>query len=216
MSNGIFNVENKFWQFLNKMTDLFFLSLLAVIFSLPIITAGGALCGFYYGAMRLYENTDGGVWSDFWYGFRSGLRKATPIWLLQLLVMAVLLLNLWISLHLTSMLALGLTALSAVALGMVLIVSFFAFPIASRYTFGLGKILKDAMSISIGFFPHGLALLVIAGFCVAAAVRFPLVAVFVPAVAGYQVARVNVWIFGKFERNEEDRMRRSHDEQTNQ
>lgn len=216
MSGGIFNVENKFWQFLNKMTDLFLLSILAVLFSLPVITAGGAMCGFYYGAMRLYEDTDGGVWQDFWYGFRSGLRQATPIWLLQLAVMAVLALNLWISLHIQSMLAIALTALSLVMLAMVLIASFFAYPIAARYTFNRRKILRDALSTAVSFFPHGFALLVIAGVGVAAAVKFPYVAVFVPAVVGYQIARVNVWIFNKFQRNQEDKAGKNNDEQTSQ
>ena len=195
MNKGLFDVENKVWQFLNKMTDLILLSVLSMIFSIPVVTAGAAQCGFYYGAMRLHEDLDGGIWSDFWYGFRTSLSKGTVLWLLQLVATAALLVNLWIGLLL------------------VCAVFFYAYPIAARYSFGLKKILRDAVAIALGFLPHSLALLAIFAAGVAAAVYVPYVALFMPAVVGYQIARVNAWVFRKFEGVEAGR---DHDEQTSE
>lgn len=213
MNKGLFDVENKVWQFLNKMTDLMLLSVLSVAFSIPIVTAGAAQCGFYYGAMRLHEDMDGGIWADFWHGFRTNIRKGTALWLLQLVVTAVLLLNLWLSLHMESAFVVGLMALSAVTLAMTLAMSFYAYPIAARYSFDFGKILRDAASIAMGFLPHSIALLAIGAVCIAAAVYIPYVAIFMPAVMGYQIARVNVWVFRKFEGSG---IGREHDEQTSE
>ena len=213
MNKGLFDVENKVWQFLNKMTDLVLLSVLSMIFSIPVVTAGAAQCGFYYGAMRLHEDMDGGIWSDFWYGFRTSLGKGTVLWLLQLVATAVLLVNFWIGLHMDSAIAVGLVVLSAVTLLLVCAVFFYAYPIAARYSFKLKKILRDALAIALGFLPHSLALLVIFAAGVAAAVYVPYVALFVPAVVGYQIARVNVWVFRKFEGVKAGR---DHDEQTSE
>lgn len=209
MNRGLFDVENKLWQFLNKMTDLVLLSVLAFVFSIPVVTAGAAQCGFYYGAMRLYEDMDSGVWTDFWHGFCTSIRAGSALWLMQLAAVAVLLLNLWIGLHWESAFAVVLLVLSAVLLVLVLAVCFYAYPIAARYNFSLGKILRDAMSISVGFLPHSFALLVVGAACIAAGIYIPYVAFFMPAIFGYQVARVNVWVFRKFESGETGR---EHDE----
>lgn len=209
MNKGLFDVENKVWQFLNKMTDLILLSVLSMAFSIPVITAGAAQCGFYYGAMRLHEDMDGGVWADFWHGFRTSLRKGTVLWLLQLGVTAVLLMNVWLGLHTGSAVTVVLMALSVVTLAMVCAVFFYAYPIAARYSFELKKILRDAVSVALGFLPHSLALLAILAAGVAVAFYVPYVALFMPAVVGYQVARVNVWLFRKFEGVEAGR---DHDE----
>ena len=213
MNKGLFDVENKVWQFLNKMTDLILLSVLSMAFSIPIVTAGAARCGFYYGAMRLHEDLDGGIWSDFWYGFCTSLGKGTVLWMLQLGSTAVLLVNFWIGLHMDSAVAVGLVVLSAVTLLLTCAAFFYAYPIAARYRFGLKKIIRDAVAIALGFLPHSLALLAIFAAGVAAAVYVPYVALFMPAVVGYQIVRVNAWVFRKFEGVEAGR---NHDEQTSE
>lgn len=214
MGGGIFNVENKMWQFLNRMTDLFMLSMLAVVFSIPVVTIGSAMCGFYFGAMRIFEDTDGGVWSDFWYAFRKSFRQATILWLCQLAAAGVLLLNLWLSMNMEGIAAVIVFALSAVVLLFVGMVSMFAYPMTARYRFSLRKILSDSVSIVIGWFPHACALAVLAALLVYAAYRFHYLILFVPAVLGYQIARVNTWIFQKFERYDAKNTEDKQDEHT--
>ena len=41
MSSGIFNPQNRFWQTLDHFADLLILSLLWLVCSLPLVTAGG-------------------------------------------------------------------------------------------------------------------------------------------------------------------------------
>lgn len=212
MGGGIFNVENKMWQFLNRMTDLFALSLLAMVFSIPLFTIGSAMCGFYYGAMRIFEDTDGGVWADFWYAFRKSFRQGTILWLGQLVVMGLLITNLWISLHMEGMAAIVIFALSAVVLLLVVMVSMFAYPMTARYRFPLRKILGDSASIAVSWFPHAAALVILAALMIYIAYRFHYLIIFVPAIVGYQIARVNTWIFQKFERFDEKKTGGEQDE----
>ena len=100
----------------------------------------------------------------------------------------------------------------AVVLLFVGMVSMFAYPMTARYRFSLRKILSDSVSIVIGWFPHACALAVLAALLVYAAYRFHYLILFVPAVLGYQIARVNTWIFQKFERFDEKKTGGEQDE----
>lgn len=198
MAGGLFDVENKFWQFLNKITDLFLLSLLAFAFSIPLVTIGPALCGFYYAAMRIHENTDGGLWTDFWHGFISSFFVGTLLWIIQVLISALLVYNMYLSFHMSGISAV-VAAVSLVVLAMVTITSFFAYPIASRYHFSVAKIIKDSLFFTVRFLPYGFSLLVLLVGGIYLAIRIPYTTALIPAFLGYQIARVCVWVFHKFE-----------------
>ena len=38
--NYLFDPENRFWSFMNKIMDVFFIGILWFVFSLPVVTAG--------------------------------------------------------------------------------------------------------------------------------------------------------------------------------
>ena len=52
MSSGIFNPQNRFWQTLDHFADLLILSLLWLVCSLPLITAGAASAALYDAVAR--------------------------------------------------------------------------------------------------------------------------------------------------------------------
>lgn len=197
MGKGLFDVENSVWMFLNKMTDLFLLSVLWVVCSLPVITAGAAAAGFYYCAMKMSEGSDYSVWKDFSGGFRGSFGTATKLHLLQLFVSAVLGFDLWVVSRMDSDLGWLLFTITGMLLAAVFCISFFIYPLAARYRFGIKKILHDAAIIACIHLPHTLSLLFVMIVGVAAALYFNYVYLFIPAAAGYQIARVSVWIFGK-------------------
>ncbi len=199
MGKGIFSVENRFFQFMNKVTDIVLLSVLMLVFSIPLITAGAAMSGFYYGAMRINEDKGSGIWSDFWYGFRKSVKVSTVIWLMQLVLLTVLLMNMWVSLQMNTAFSIVIMIANGVLLLVVLLMALYAYAIAARYQFGITKIIRDSVMIALGYLPHSAALLVLAGGCIFLATKISYIWLFIPAMVGYQAARVNVWIFHKFE-----------------
>ena len=43
--NHLFNPENRFWNFMNKITDVFLLGILWFLFSIPVVTMGAETGG---------------------------------------------------------------------------------------------------------------------------------------------------------------------------
>lgn len=193
----IFDVENPVWMFLNRMTDLFLTSLLWILFSIPIITAGAASAGFYNGAMRIHQDRSTGIWRDFWAGFRGNFKRATVLWLLQLGLTAVLIFDMWVCYAMNSSFSWFILTINGMLLLMLICISFFIYPLVACYDFGVKRIFREAAAIACGYLPHTICLLVISIAGLAAAWLVDYMVLFVPAIAGYLVACVCVWIFNK-------------------
>jgi len=63
--NNLFNPENRFWSFMNKITDVFCLGILWFIFSIPIITIGAATTSLYQFTLKQADDDEGYVWRSF-------------------------------------------------------------------------------------------------------------------------------------------------------
>ena len=52
MAAGIFNPENDFWRLIEKLVDLFLLSVFWLVCSLPVFTLGPATAALYRTTVR--------------------------------------------------------------------------------------------------------------------------------------------------------------------
>ena len=86
----IFDLNNPVWKFIGNLWDFFVLSVLTVLCSLPVVTAGAALTALYYVTLKMASDEEGKVVPQFWQAFRGNLRQVTPAWILLLLIGAVL------------------------------------------------------------------------------------------------------------------------------
>lgn len=93
--NGIFNPQNRFWSFMEKIMNLCVLGFLWLIFSIPLVTAGAATVALYQYTLRLSRNEEGYVWRTFIQGFRSNFLQATALWLIMAAAGAFLILDLY-------------------------------------------------------------------------------------------------------------------------
>ncbi|MGB4587799.1 MAG: DUF624 domain-containing protein [Clostridiaceae bacterium] len=85
----IFQYDNPVWNFLGKIADLVYLTLLWIIFSLPIFTMGAATTAIYKCAQNLLED-EGQLTRVFIMSFRENFKKSTILWLLVLLIGTIL------------------------------------------------------------------------------------------------------------------------------
>lgn len=76
----LFDYNNPIWKIMGKVADVFLLSLLWILFSLPVVTMGASSCGLYYVSLKLAENKEGYLFRTFVKGFKEGFVQSTVIW----------------------------------------------------------------------------------------------------------------------------------------
>lgn len=81
----IFAYDGPLNQFIIKLVDCFFISLLWLIASIPIITAGASTVALYFTVNKVVRQEEGGVWKTFWRAFFRDFWQATGIWVILLL-----------------------------------------------------------------------------------------------------------------------------------
>ena len=91
----LFDPENKFWQFLNKVTDAALMSLLWLLTSLPLVTIGASTAAFYSYTLKQVSNQEGSLVKSYFSAFRAHFKRATLLWLLQAAGTAFFAADLW-------------------------------------------------------------------------------------------------------------------------
>ena len=91
---GAYNVNNRFWQFLNRLTSVFLLTLLWALACIPVVTVGAATTACIKVVMELYNDAEGSIFKEFWAEFKRCFGKATAMWFLHLAVGALAFLSL--------------------------------------------------------------------------------------------------------------------------
>lgn len=86
----IFDIENPVMHYVVKIFDCMCLSVLWLLFSLPIITAGASTTALYVTIYRYIRKEEGHLWRTFWGAFRENLKRSTLVWLAALAVAAIL------------------------------------------------------------------------------------------------------------------------------
>ena len=93
--NGIFNPQNRFWSFMEKVMNLCAISFLWLLFSLPIVTAGASTVALFQYTLKLTRDEEGYIWRTFIRGFRRNFFQATALWIGMVAVGAFLVFDLY-------------------------------------------------------------------------------------------------------------------------
>lgn len=204
---GIFSIDSPLMQGLSKILDCIFLSILWVVFSLPLITFGASTSALYYTANKTIRNSRGYVWQQFWRGFKSSFKQSTILWLIFLLIMFLL----YNDIQIVGLLGSGNLAFAAkvfftvlmVVLGMVIM---YIFPYVARFSAPLKSVAKNCAFMMVRHLPWSfLALLVIA---VTAFIMWliPITIFFMPTLGALAMTLILERIFVRY-MSEEDRLK---------
>ena len=77
----IFDIENPVMQYVIKVFDCMCLSVLWLLFSLPVITAGASATALYAAVYHYIRRDEGHMLRTFWGAFRENLKRSTVVWL---------------------------------------------------------------------------------------------------------------------------------------
>lgn len=156
----LFDYDNPVWRFMGRVTDMFLLTVLWVVFSLPIVTIGASTTALYYVALKMAKNQEGYIIQSFWRAFLSNFRQSVIVWLILLVIGIFFAGDLYYYYHVESKAAvfifwmfLVLTVIYALMLTMV-------FPLAARLDTGIKNLLFMTFMVTVKNFSWVLFMLV--------------------------------------------------------
>jgi len=158
-------MENPFFRFVGRVTDLVWLNILTLVCCIPVFTAGAALSAMYHVLIRLALKEEITVTRPFFREFKANFKNATKVWMPALFILVVMLAN-------ASLIERGvlsayprLLIVAGVAIGIIvaLVVMFlnYYFAMISRYDNEFKQYVKNALLMMIAYFPRSLCMLVI-------------------------------------------------------
>jgi len=160
---------------MNKLTDLFFLSLYWILFSLPVVTIGAATVALYQFMLKQVDDTEGYAFRSFWKAFKENFKQATLLWLVFVAGCAFFFFDYEIlfSFPLPSGVQILVFAVVTCLCFLFAVMSCFAFPLLACFRISLGKALKDALVMGMQHLPVTLLVLGIHAFFLWTTVKAP-------------------------------------------
>lgn len=204
------NYSNKKYSpygFINRLSDIFILNILWMVFSLPVFTMGASTTALYYVILKMVKNEDDNIIKSFLHSFKQNFMQGTIIWLLYLVFGGILLTvyNYLSNIDSFSLLLKGIVIIAAVFL---LFSILYTFPILARYYNSIGRTMLNSFMISLRYIKKSLGMfaviviLGIIGFYSKIALFFILL--FGAGIFAYVVAIHFVSIFENIEKMQEE------------
>ncbi len=191
-----FNPESDIWRLLGHFGDLVTLSLLWVLFSVPIVTAGPASAALYDCTVHCLRRKEVDLPGRFWSTFKAELKLgalSTLLWIALLALPAYLLLR--------ALRSSGTVAAAALVLLLFLLlcVLCWVFPTLSRFTLGFVSLNSTSLRLALGHILRSAALALILLLSVFLCARFFIPLFFQPCLGAFLSSFLIEPVFERYE-----------------
>lgn len=162
---SFFNYDNKFFRTMGKLVDCFYLSILWLIFSIPVVTMGASIAALYQASRKVLLNDEGYVFNTFITEFKANFKQCTKIWLIHLAFAAILATDCVIAKNALVQNAGGILGVSYYVCFFFLLFDYiwaiYTMTYTTRFELGVKDTLKNGVLLAIGFLPWSALILVI-------------------------------------------------------
>lgn len=93
--NSFFDLDNPAWRFVGKFFDACFLSVIYLIFCIPIFTIGAANTALYYVFLKLAKDEEGYLIKDFFKSFKQNFKQSTIVGILLTIIGIILIVDIY-------------------------------------------------------------------------------------------------------------------------
>ena len=155
-----FDYDSPLMSFLTKVSDLFFLNILTIVFSIPLITIGAATTAAHYPALKI-RREEGHVWSCFWKSFKENLKQSTGIWLIFVVFSIMSLFSYIIVANMSSTIAPIIQGVIMTTLILMVILYAWVMPLQARFINSIMATFKNAFYMAFKYFFRTLLMLIL-------------------------------------------------------
>lgn len=186
------NSDSGVMRALSKLFDMGMLTLIYLVFCIPVITIGAATTSLYYVSAKVIRHNRSYVWKEFWSSFKTNFVQSTIVWVIVAILATLLVFNMQL-VGITDASSTKGGYLAGVYFAMLFVIcciSCYVFPFISRFGTKLSQILRLSLYCAFRHFLHTLALLAIviamvALIYVGMVTNIILIFIFMPAVASF-------------------------------
>lgn len=155
----IFNIDSPLMRALAYLTDLVILNILWLICCIPIVTIGASTTALY--GCFLNRSIESSIVKRFFQQFRSNLKNSTILWGIDIVFLAILMMNIWFyynNIEGDFSIARILLLMPAVILG---VGTEYIFPLQSHFENSVKQTIKNSFLVGMAHFPTSLLILII-------------------------------------------------------
>ncbi len=180
---SFFNYDNVIFRAFDKIINVFCISVLWLLFSIPIFTIGASTTAMYYTINKVLKHGRSYVFREFVGAFKSNFKQASSIWLILLAIAAVMGIDAYIMKQFDNAgNAFGkLYIFFIVMLGFELIWALYIFPSIARFENTNRAIMKNAALMAIAHLPKTLLMVLILAAAIVLDWILPFLIIFLPA-----------------------------------
>ncbi|MBE6754071.1 MAG: DUF624 domain-containing protein [Ruminococcaceae bacterium] len=160
---NIFKIGSPFFNFMSRLADIVILGIVAAVCCIPVVTVGASMSALYYVLLKLarHEEIDRGILPTYFKAFGQNFWKATGLWLIMAVVIALL----FVDYNLLYNLDLNNESISWTTLIiMTVILTFignYIMPLQAQFENPIRRTLKNSFILSVMNLPRSLALLAV-------------------------------------------------------
>lgn len=189
---GLFNLENKMIEGINKAIDCVWLSILWLVCSLPIITLGAANTALYYSIHKSIRNDRGYATTSFFSAFKRNFKQCTIIWCVMLLLYVLLGFDYSLMKRLVGLGEIAGYIYNAFFVFIIFVTlwGFYIFTYIARFENSIKTTLLNTLYIMLHNIPWTLLIAVLFAVSCIAVFLFPILIVVVPAM--YNILKNNI------------------------
>ncbi|MDE5742464.1 MAG: YesL family protein [Oscillospiraceae bacterium] len=160
---GFFSVDSKLYKFMSKLTDLFKLNFIWLVFSLPIVTIGISTTAAYTVALKMAEGQEGYIGGEFLKAFKANWKQGLVMSVITIICVWAVYLDFQIfnAVEDNAVFFLIIGIVAAYILGFSLL---YAYPLLARYENTVMNTLKNSFRISMKYFLRSLLLVLLVAF----------------------------------------------------
>ena len=156
----MFQYDNPVWNFLGKISDMVYISLLWILFSLPVLTLGAATTAAYSCGRSLLAE-EGQLTRVFMSSFRTNLRKSTILWLMVLTAGIVLSADLYFFTQIDADWSKVMVVVTLIFSFLLMVMAIYMFSMLSRFQGSLKELAGVSFVLSIKALPGTVLLVVV-------------------------------------------------------